>query len=237
MTINMDQLFRKVLYTNGDDLFPYMDIEDHKKLAVVFMDKYILVLLDYLSYRKVNLNHNLDHVIKEVLETINIHRLKSTTLNRLHRGFWNHISLNCRLKEKFIYKWSHKINMLRLKVNKKCRSTSADGLLLTRNFSTKFNSIFPGMENYKPCSVCFKDTSDHWPEVKAFELGYMMEVFMDPDDLNSQRLIYPGEYLCFDCHSSNDDNNDEFDYDYDDYLPSDRHWSEDDSDYGEDDEW
>ena len=159
----MDQQFQKILYTIGDDLFPYMDVEDHKKLANVFMDKYIHILLDFLSYRKVTQNHNFDYVIKEVLESINIHRLKSITLNRLHKGFWNHISLNCRLKEKFIYKWSHKINMLRLKLNKNCRQEYNEyDELLPRKFSEKFNLIFPGMEDYKPCIDCFHHQVCFW---------------------------------------------------------------------------
>lgn len=188
----MNLLF-KVLLTNKSDLFKYLSCEDHKNLCLAFMDKYILYLLDSNSYRKkVN---NYDYIIKMVLETINIHSLKSTTLNLLHREFWNHISLNCRLKEKFIYKWSHKINMFRFKLNKHNKNG--------RQFSAKFLSRFPGIETYKPCSKCFDDTNYHY-----------------------YSFCIDDQWMCEDCY---DKYNSWFDLEPD--YPSDRHWSEDDTDY------
>lgn len=207
----MDLLFHKVLYTNRRELYQYLGVDDHKKLANAFMDKYIHFLLDDLddlNYRKAFPNPNFDHIIKMVLESIKIHRLKSTTLNRLNRGFWNHISLYCRLKEKFIYKWSHKINMFRLKVNSNFRfQVKWYGEFLPRKFSKKFYSIFPGMKDYKPCVRCFDDTDHHY---KPYLIQY--------------------GWICQECEEK-----DRATWYDDDYL-SDRHWSVDDSDY-DDGEW
>lgn len=168
--------FFKVLCTIDLELFQYLTVEDHSKLALAFTDRYVNILVDKLgnrSYRRsyidrrgssysglwsgfyseTDLDVDLDLVIKHVLSNVlPINRLKSTTLERLHRGFWNHISLECKLKEKFIYKWSHKISMRRLAVNRNVI------------FSAKFYSVFPGMLRYEPCCECFEDTSYDYPQ-------------------------------------------------------------------------
>jgi hypothetical protein len=146
---------------NNQEIFEYFSLDDHANLAVAFMDRYIHLLLDQVSYPN---NTKFDEIVKHVLVKVKINRLKSVTLERLHRGFWNHISEHCKLGEKFVYKWSHKICMFRLRVNSNCRNTVYDdeynGTLAPRQFSEKFISVFPGMADYKPCYMCFEDT-DH----------------------------------------------------------------------------
>jgi len=221
----MNLLF-KVLLNNSRDLFKYLDPEDHKNLSVAFLDDYILYLLDRVNYKPnaakdhyfefddcsnsmVKKEMDYDFVLKMVLESIDINRLRTSTLNLLHRGFWNHVSLNCRLKEKFVYKWSHKINMLKFKLNKNCRGFGGEyGQLLPRPFSKKFRARFPGIETYKPCFICFEDTDYHYSS-----------------------FLIDNDWMCEDCmYEEDDDIYDEW-YDDSDYLPSDRHWSEDDTDY------
>ena len=202
----MNLLF-KVLSINNRELFEYLSYEDHKNLSIAFMDKYVPFLLDRVNYRK-KTPVDYDDVVKMVLSAINVNRLNSTTLNRLHRGFWNHISLNCRLKERFVYRWSHKINMFRFKLNNNCRGYGGDdGQLLPRPFSNKFKARFPGINEYKPCSICFEDTDYHY-----------------------NRFFIEHEWVCENCMYDYEDES-EFDYNDMDYLPSDRHWSEDDTDY------
>jgi hypothetical protein len=221
MIVKMNLLLR-VLFINNREIFKYLDYDDHKNLSLAFMDNYIIFLLDRINYRKnagrdhyfeydFNLKKRVkkvvdyDFIVKMVLESININRLKSKTLNLLHRGFWNHISLNCKLKEKFVYKWSHKINMMRFKLNKNCRGFGADnGVMFPRPFSNKFKARFPGIEMCKPCFRCFEDTANLF-----------------------RPIFFDSEWMCEDCYN----NESSFEYDDSDYLPSDRHWSEDDTDY------
>lgn len=195
-----------ILSIIDEELFKYLSIEDHVNLAVAFPDKYLHFLLGKVNY-KFSTTVDYDSVIKMALESININNLKPYTLNLFHKGFWNHISLNCRLQEKFIYKWSHKINFFRLKVNKHCRNLGGQfgWELLPRQFSEKFKSRFPGIENYKPCKICFQDTDDHY-----------------------NNFLVENEWVCEECMY----NDSLFDYDDRDYEPLDRrHWSEDDTDY------
>lgn len=226
----MSLLF-KVLHTNTKELFKYLDYEDHKNLSIAFVDKYINVLLDRVNYRQnmgiqdryleydhdsnsmVTKTTDYDYTIKMALENINIHSLKSVTLNRLHKGFWNHISLNCRLKEKFIYKWSHKINMVKFLLNKNCRNLKDGyGDFLPRNFSETFKTRFPGIENYKPCCICFDDTDYHYKNYFMENDWFCEECMNEYDDHSS----------LFDCWSGGGD-------DYDEYRR--KHWSDDDTDY------
>lgn len=197
--------FFMILWINGDTLLQYLSYKDHKNLSIAYPDLYMSFLLNRVNYRK-NTN-NYDSIVKMVLESIKIQSLKPRTLNLFHRGFWNHISLNCRLQEKFIYKWSHKINMFRLKVNKHCRTLGGKfgWELQPRQFSETFKSRFPGIETYKPCYICFQDTDNHH---NYFNVN--------------------NDWVCEDC--MDDDSYDDDSWS-DDYLPSDRHWSEDDSDY------
>lgn len=203
---NMDLLFKAIL-SNVDDLFKYLSYEDHKKLSIAFMDEYI----GFLYSRD-------ETILKKVLESINIHQLHPTTLNTFHRGIWNHISLNCKLREKFIYRWSHKINMLRLRINNNCRNFDKHGNLLPRKFSEKFISIFPGMLEYKPCNYCFDDLSYHYKEwfcdnCKKYPLSDSANVIME---------FFTPLWSDSDRHWSDDDSdydtNDDDEYDYDNNL-------------------
>ncbi len=45
--------------------------------------------------------------------------LKEKTLNLLSTSTWKYISLYALMDEKFIFKWSHKIDLFRLKMNEK----------------------------------------------------------------------------------------------------------------------
>lgn len=163
-------LLLRVLFINNREIFKYLDYDDHKNLSLAFMDNYIIFLLDRINYRKnagrdhyfeydFNLKKRVkkvvdyDFIVKMVLESININRLKSKTLN-LHRGFWNHISLNCKLKEKFVYKWNHKINICFLdhfQTNLKlvfqvlkCVNRVLDVLKIQPTFFVQFFSILNG---------------------------------------------------------------------------------------------
>jgi hypothetical protein len=211
----MNYLMKKVFLTLNREIFPYLSFEDHIRLAQTYKDEYIHILLSKLNYTpQVNkwytMTTDYDLLLKTVLEHLNVNQLKSTTLNALHRGFWNHISLNCRLKEKFV---------LRLKLNKNCRDYTAEGCLLPRKFSDKFYGLFPGMKEYQPCEYCFEDTSYH-----------SKPVFYE----------YEGYWVCEECGEEDslfgfDDRNfgpsfgDSGGY-FGDYWPEDRHWSDDDSD-------
>jgi hypothetical protein len=218
-TTIMNYLMTKVFLTLNREIFPYLSFDDHIRLAQTYKDEYIHILLSKLNYtpqvkKWYTITTDYDLLLKTVLEHLNVNQLKSTTLNALHRGFWNHISLKCRLKEKFIYKWSHKTNMLKLKLNKNCRYYSTEGCLLPRKFSDKFYGVFPGMKEYQPCEYCFEDTSYHYKPVFYEYEGYW--VCEECDEGFGDRDFGPsfgdsGGYLG-------------------DYCPEDRHWSDDDSD-------
>lgn len=223
-TTIMDYLMKKVFLTLNREIFPYLSFEDHIRLAQTYKDEYIHILLSKLNYtpqvkKWYTMTTDYDLLLKTVLEHLNVNQLKSTTLNALHRGFWNHISLNCRLKEKFVYKWSHKINMLRLKLNKNCRDYSAEGCLLPRKFSDKFYGLFPGMKEYQPCEYCFEDTSYHSKPVFYEYEGYWVCEECDEE----------GSLFGFDGRDFGPSFGDSGGY-FGDYWPEDRHWSDDDSD-------
>ncbi|ADO00351.1 hypothetical protein WIV_gp008 [Wiseana iridescent virus] len=200
---------------------------DHLLLTKTFMDEYILLLISKLNYQCAHSTIYYDEmvecfvkredynsVIKFILENIEIERIKDETLNQLNRGFWNHISNKCKLSEKFIFKWSHRINMFRFKLNKKYRTMSVgkcfEQWLLPRQFSKKFHSVFPGFKHYRPCYICFDDVDYHH---KTF---FNHKGFFEADEWVCENCIYYEDYI---------------ESDYSDYEPSDRRWSEDDSDY------
>jgi hypothetical protein len=200
--MNKMNLLFKVISYHPEALFSYLSPEDHVNLSVAFMDDYIVFLLDKLKSRKSRFYY--DCVIKRTLETINVQELKSSTLNLLHRGFWNHISSNCRLKEKFVYKWSTKINMLRFKINNHC---------IGRIFSQKFKSRFPGFDTYKPCLKCFDDTDYHYKSL-SFKNGNLCT--------NCSNLDYKiDEYSHYYDYYYEDDEGNDYDYYEEDDIPLD----------------
>ena len=212
--LNLSIIFKDLLFLQIQNTLSQLDHQDHLKLTKIFMDNYILFLIQKLNYKRTfcapYYNPNLidyDSMIKFIIENICIEYLKDETLNQLNRGFWNHISSKCKLSEKFIYKWSHRINMFRFKLNEKYRIMS-DGdylerWLLPRQFSKKFHQIFPGFKYYRPCSICFDDVNYHY---KAF--------------------FENNEWICEKCNNDILFGDDSLFYE----LP-DRRWSEDDTDY------
>lgn len=214
--LNLSIIFKDLLFLQIQNTIGKLCLEDHLKLTKIFMDDYILFLIQ--KYKRVfrNPSHDPDFedyysVIKFILENVPIESIKDETLNQLNRGFWNHISSKCKLSEKFIFKWSHRINMFRFKLNEKYRIFSVGDYLerwmLPRQFSKKFHLIFPGFKYYKPCSICFDDVNYHY---KAFFENH--------------------KWICEEC-----DNELYSDTEYSDYYePPDRRWSEDDTDY---DDW
>lgn len=218
--LNLSIIFKDLLFLQIQNTIGKLCLEDHLKLTKIFMDDYILFLIQKLNYKKVFRipyydpdlviqSEDYHSVIKFILENIPIEYVKDETLNQLNRGFWNHISSKCKLSEKFIFKWSHRINMFRFKLNEKYRIFSVGDYLerwmLPRQFSKKFHLIFPGFKYYKPCSICFDDVHYHH---KAFFENH--------------------GWICEECYY--DDDFSDLDY----YEPPDRRWSEDDTNY---DDW
>lgn len=217
--LNLSIIFKDLLFLKIQN--SQLNHQDHLKLTEIFMDEYILFLISKLDYRKtfhcpyydpdlIIEKEDYDSIIKFILENISLENLQDETLNKLNKGFWNHISSECKLSERFIYKWSHRINMFRFKLNKKYRIMS-DGdylkrWLLPRQFSKKFHQIFPGFKHYRPCSICFDDVNYHY---KAF--------------------FENNEWICEKCNNDILFGDDSLFYE----LP-DRRWSEDDTDYDTD---
>ncbi|CCV02016.1 hypothetical protein IIV22A_172R [Invertebrate iridescent virus 22] len=131
-----------------------LSLDDHINLAETMKDDYILLLLSRPSQRK---------LLNDVLTSINLSILKTSTLKCLSKSTWKQISLYSDMSEDFIIKWSHKLDFFRLKVNESggiyggwAFSPRFD--FEPRNFSKKFHTLFPGYQKYKPCFRCFDDT-------------------------------------------------------------------------------
>ncbi|CCV01746.1 hypothetical protein IIV22_069R [Invertebrate iridescent virus 22] len=218
--LNLSIIFKDLSFLRKNTL-SQLNHEDHLFLTNIFMDDYILFLIEKLDYKKTFYcpyynpdltieKEDYDSVIKFILENISLENLCDKTLNKLNKGFWNHISSKCKLSEKFIFKWSHRINMFRFKLNSKYRIMSdadfLDRWLLPRQFSKKFHTLFPGFKHYCPCSICFDDLDYHY---KAY--------------------FENNEWICEKCNDELFGDDDSLFDDY--YEPPDRRWSEDDTDY------
>lgn len=197
--INLTILFKDFMFLEFK--YEFLNLQDHLKLTRIFMDDYILFLL-----KKPGKEYN--SVVKFILEHIDVESLADETLNSFHKGFWRYISYRCRLTESFVFKWSHKINLFRLKLNTWFTPNISylDGWNPPRRFSKKFHNLFPGFKHYKPCSECFDDVDHHY---KAFYLN--------------------NTWICEDCMMYTEKDS-LFHFDYIDYDPPDRSWSDDNSD-------
>lgn len=131
-----------------------VSLEDHINLAETMKDDYILLLLRRPSKK---------NILDDVLSNIDLTILKETTLNLLSTSTWKYISLYALMDEKFIFKWSHKIDFFRLKMNEKGCVYGGGAFdphftLQRRVFSKKFHKLFPGFQMYEPCERCYIDT-------------------------------------------------------------------------------
>lgn len=131
-----------------------VSLEDHIHLAETMKDDYILLLRRRPSKK---------NILDDVLSNVDLNTLKETTLNLLSNSTWKYISLYALMDEKFIFKWSHKIDFLRLKINEKGCVYGGGAFdphftLQRRVFSKKFHKLFPGFQMYEPCERCYLDT-------------------------------------------------------------------------------
>ncbi len=105
-----------------------VSLEDHINLAETMKDDYILLLLRRPSKK---------NILDDVLSNIDLTILKEKTLNLLSTSTWKYISLYALMDEKFIFKWSHKIDFFRLKMNEKDVSTEVHILHFKEEFLVK----------------------------------------------------------------------------------------------------
>ncbi len=82
-----------------------VSLEDHINLAETMKDDYILLLLRRPSKK---------NILDDVLSNIDLTILKEKTLNLLSTSTWKYISLYALMDEKFIFKWSHKIDFFQI---------------------------------------------------------------------------------------------------------------------------
>ncbi|ADO00459.1 hypothetical protein WIV_gp115 [Wiseana iridescent virus] len=131
-----------------------LSFEDHINLVETMVDDYILLLRSRPSQRT---------LLNDVLTTIDLSMLQSHTLEMLSKSTWKQISLYADMNEVFIFKWSHKLDFIKLKLNESKGvyggwAFSSRFNFQPRKFSKKFHTLFPGFKMYQPCWRCFDDT-------------------------------------------------------------------------------
>ena len=118
-------------------IFKQLSIKDHINLAEVMLDDYIYYLLATLNEKE------RERILIEVLYRIPLDKFKDQILECLSERYWRHISRFAKMEEKFIIRWSHKINFKLLKQNaykRRCKNGAYD----LRPFSRRFHKLFPG---------------------------------------------------------------------------------------------
>ncbi len=83
-----------------------VSLEDHINLAETMKDDYILLLLRRPSKK---------NIVDDVLSNIDLTILNRKNFKFMSTSTWKYISLYALMDEKFIFKWSHKIDFFRLK--------------------------------------------------------------------------------------------------------------------------
>ena len=121
-------------------IFKLLSIKDHINLAEVMLDDYVYYLLTTLNEKE------RECILMEIFCGIPLDKFKDQTLECLGERCWRYISRFAKMEEKFIIKWSHKINFRLLKQSayKRRHKNGAYGM---RSFSRRFHELFPDYEN------------------------------------------------------------------------------------------
>ena len=86
-----------------------LSMKDHVNLANVIPDMYYL-------HTSVN-ERERQLILMEIFDRVPLEKFKDQTLECLYKRYWKYIPRFAKMKEKFIIRWSHKIDFMLLKQN------------------------------------------------------------------------------------------------------------------------